>query len=59
MAEKIAEFENQMNLDLKKGSNLNIRWQHGISKDVVEEVPFKTAVDLKRGDKVKITIEKV
>ena len=58
MAVKIGEVQSEMTGDVKKTDNLKVRVQVSYS-DKTKEVTFKPSEDLKRGDKVKITVEKV
>jgi uncharacterized Zn finger protein len=58
MAVKIGEVQSEMTTDVKKTDELKVilkvDW-----KDKMKEIKFKPSEDLKKGDKVKITIEKV
>ncbi len=58
MAVKIGEVQSEMTGDINKTENLKIRLQVGYS-DKTKEITFKPSEDLKKGDKVKITVEKV
>jgi hypothetical protein len=58
MAVKIGEVQSEMVGDVKKTESLKVRLQVSYS-DKTKEITFKPSEDLKRGDKVKITIEKV
>jgi len=58
MAVKVGEVQSEMTADVKKAEDLKaalrVRWS-----DKMKEVSFKPSVDLKKGDKVKITVEKI
>ena len=58
MAVKIGEVQAKLMADVKKtedlGVNLRVSWA-----DKLEGAKFKPAQDLKKGDTLKITIEKV
>ncbi len=58
MAVKIGEVQSEMTADVKKTDDLKVQlkvtWQ-----DKAKEITFKPAEDLKKGDKVKITVEKI
>ena len=58
MAIKIGEVQSEMTADVKKTEDLKdllkVSWS-----DKMKEITFKPSEDLKKGDKVKITIEKV
>ncbi len=58
MAVKIGEAQSEMTADVKKIEVMKVRLQVGFS-DKTKEVTFKPSEDLKKGDKVKITVEKV
>jgi uncharacterized Zn finger protein len=58
MAVKIGEVQSEMTADVKKTEDMKVRLQVSWS-DKTKEVTFKPSEDLKKGDKVKITIEKV
>lgn len=58
MAVKIGEVQSEMTADVKKTEDLKVRLQV-IYSDKTKEVTFKPSEDLKKGDKVKITVEKV
>ncbi len=58
MGVKIGEGQSELNRDVKKTEDLKVRLQVGYS-DSAKEVTFKPSEDLKRGDTVKITVEKV
>jgi uncharacterized Zn finger protein len=58
MAVKIGEVQSEMTSDVKKTESLKVRLQVSYS-DKTKEITFKPSEDLKKGDKVKITIEKV
>ena len=58
MPTKLGEVESEMTVDVKKTEELKVllrvEWN-----DKMKEIKFKPSEDLKKGDKVKITIEKV
>ncbi len=58
MAVKIGEIQSEMTADVKKTDdlkvNLRVSWN-----DKMKEVTFKPSEDLKKDDKIKITVEKV
>lgn len=58
MAVKIGEVQSEMVADVKKTDDLKVLLRVSWS-DKLKEVTFKPAQDLNKGDKVKITIEKV
>jgi hypothetical protein len=58
MAVKIGEVQSEMTGDVNKTENLKVRLQAGYS-DKAKEITFKPSEDLKKGDKVKIIVEKV
>lgn len=58
MAVKIGEVQSEMTGDVLKTEDLKVHLRAGWT-DKVKEVAFKPAEDLKKGDKVKITVERV
>ncbi len=59
MAVKIGEVQSEMTGDVKKTEQLKVRpLQVGYS-DKTKEITFNPSEDLKKGDKVKITVEKI
>ena len=58
MAVKIGEVQSEMTGDVNKTENLKVRLQVSYS-DKMKEITFKPSEDLKKGDKVKVTVEKV
>jgi hypothetical protein len=58
MAVKIGEVQSEMTSDVNKTENLKVRLQVSYS-DKAKEIMFKPSEDLKKGDKVKITVEKM
>ena len=58
MPTKLGEVQSEIIADVKKTENLKVRLQVSWS-DKTKEVTFNPSEDLKKGDKVKITIEKV
>ncbi len=60
MAIKLGEVETKMSGDVKKTDELKVRLKGKMCCcNKVETVKFKPSEDLKKGDKVKITIEKL
>ena len=58
MAVKIGEVTAEMTADVKKTEDMKVSLKVGYS-DRTKETTFKTLEDLKKGDKVKITVEKI
>ena len=58
MAVKIGEVQSEMTADVKKTEDLKVQMKVSWS-DKLKEITFKPSEDLKKGDKVKITVEKV
>jgi hypothetical protein len=58
MAVKIGEVQSEMTADVKKTEELKVLLRVSWS-DKMKEITFKPSEDLKKGDKVKITVEKV
>jgi hypothetical protein len=58
MAVKIGEVQSEMTTDVKKTEELKVSLKVSYN-DKLKEIKFKPSEDLKKGDKVKITIEKV
>jgi hypothetical protein len=58
MAEKIGEGTSAMTADVKKTEDMKVSLKINYS-DKMKEITFKPSVDLKNGDKVKITVEKI
>ena len=58
MAVKIGEVQSEMTADVKKTEDLKVQLKVSWS-DKMKEITFKPSEDLKKGDKVKITVEKV
>ncbi len=58
MAVKIGEVQSEMTADVKKTEDLKVLLRVSWS-DKLKEVTFKPSEDLKKGDKIKITVEKV
>ena len=55
---KLGEVQSKMSADVKKTDELSVGLKANYS-DKLETVTFKSSEDLKKGDKVKITIEKL
>ena len=58
MAVKIGEVTDEMTADVKKTEDMKVSLKVSYS-DKIKETTFKTLEDLKKGDKVKITVEKI
>ncbi len=58
MAVKIGEVESEMTGDVNKTEDLKVQLRVSY-QDKAKEITFKPSEDLKKGDKVKITVEKV
>ena len=58
MAVKLGEVQSEMTGDVKTTEKLKVRLQVSYS-DKMKEITFTPPEDLKKGDKVKITVEKV
>ena len=58
MAIKIGEVTVEVTADIKKTEDMKALLRVGFS-DKSKEVTFKSSEDLKKGDKVKITVEKI
>lgn len=58
MPVKIGEVESETTADVKKTEDLKVVLRVGWS-DRTKETTFKPTEDLKKGDKIKVTIEKV
>jgi len=58
MAVKIGEVQSKLSADVKKTEDLSVHLRERYS-DRLETVKFRPAQDLKKGDTLKITIEKV
>jgi hypothetical protein len=58
MPTKLGEVQSEMTADVKKTEDLKVQLKVTWS-DKMKEITFKPSEDLKKGDKVKITIEKV
>ena len=58
MAVKIGEVTAEVTSDVKKTEDVKVQLKVSYS-DKIKEMSFKPLEDLKKGDKVKITVEKV
>ena len=58
MAVKICEVTSEMTADVKKTEDMKVSLKVSYS-DKTKEATFKPSEDLKKGDKVKITVEKI
>jgi len=57
-AVKLGEVQSEMTADVKKNDSLKVLLRVDWS-DKMKEITFKPSEDLKKGDKVKITVEKM
>ena len=55
---KIGEVTSEMTADVKKTEDMKVSLKVGFS-DKSKEITFKPSEELKKGDKVKITVEKI
>jgi len=58
MAVKIGEGRSEITTDVKKTEDVKVSLKVSYS-DRIREIAFKPFEDLKKGDKVKITVEKI
>jgi hypothetical protein len=58
MAVKIGEGASEMTADVKKTEDVKVSLKVSYSEKM-KEITFKALEDLKKGDKVKITVEKI
>ena len=58
MTVKIGEGTSEMTGDAKKTEDMKVSLKVGYSEKM-KEITFKSLEDLKKGDKVKITVEKI
>ncbi len=58
MSVKIGEGTSEMTTDVKKTEEMKVSLKVSYS-DKIKEIAFKPFEDLKKGDKVKITVEKM
>jgi hypothetical protein len=58
MAVKIGEVQSEIVGDVKKTEDLKVLLKVAY-QDKMKEITFKPSEDLKKGDKVKVTVEKV
>jgi hypothetical protein len=58
MGVKIGEVTSEITADIKKTEDMKALLRVGYS-DKSKEIAFKPSEDLKKGDKVKITVEKI
>ena len=59
MSVKLGEVQAKISADVKKTDELRVSLKVGYSSDRLETVKFNSSEDLRKGDTVKITIEKV
>jgi len=57
-AVKLGEVQSEMTSDVKKTDSLKVLLRVDWS-DKMKEITFKPSEDLKKGDKVKVTVEKM
>lgn len=57
-AVKIGEIQSEMTADVSKSEDLKVLMRKDYT-DKLKEVTFKPSEDLKKGDKVRISIEKI
>ncbi|MDM7999454.1 MAG: hypothetical protein QUS33_05490 [Dehalococcoidia bacterium] len=55
---KLGEVQSEMSADVKRTDELKVLLRVGWS-DKMKEVTFKPAEDLKKGDKIRITVERM
>jgi len=58
MGVKIGEVTSEITADVKKTEDMKVSLKVSWS-DKIKEITFKPLEDLKKGDKVKITVEKI
>ncbi len=58
MTVKIGKVQSEMTDDVKKTDDLKVQLRVAYS-DKAKEIAFKPSEDLKKGDKITITVEKV
>ena len=58
MAVKIGEVQSELTADVKKTESIKVGLSVSYS-DKLKEIKFNPSEDLKKGDKVKITVEKL
>jgi hypothetical protein len=58
MGVKVGEVTSEMTADVKKTEDVKVLLKVSFS-DKMKEITFKPLEDLKKGDKVKITVEKI
>jgi positive regulator of sigma E activity len=59
MTTKIGEIETEITRDVMKGEELKTVFRLNRGEEATSKAEIKMAEDLKKGDKVKITIEKL
>ncbi len=59
MAAKIGEIQTEMLADVKMTEVLRAVFRITQGAETIEGLEFKSSEDLKKGDKIKITIEKI
>jgi hypothetical protein len=59
MATKVAEIQTEMIADVQKTEDLKTLLRINWGAETTGKAEFKPAVDLKKGDKVKIIVEKI
>jgi len=56
---KLGEVQSEITADVKKTEDLKVLLRIGWGAETTGKISFKPSEDLKRGDKVKITVEKL
>lgn len=59
MAVKIGEFQTVLGSDIKKADDLRPVFRLNWGAEVTSKIDFHVSENLKKGDKIKITIEKI
>lgn len=59
MATKLGEVQAEMTADVMKTEDLKVLLRIGWGAETTGKISFKPSEDLKKGDKVKVTIEKI
>lgn len=59
MATKLGEIQTEITGDIMKNDDLRVAFRLYRGEETTNKAEFKPAEDLKRGDKVKIIIEKL
>jgi len=59
MATRVGEIQTEMTSDVKSTEELKVLLRINWGAETTGKIAFKPPMDLKKGDKVKITIEKI